>query len=279
MNRKVRQSGKATVRKPSLLERIGLSRRGWTALIAAVLLLSICGWIGADYWVVAPDNIEKQFVGRSSCIQCHQKQAKLYKGSHHDLAMDHASTKSVLGDFDNAEFTHHGVKSKLYRRDGKFLADTEGPDGKMGTFEIKYVLGVKPLQNYMVEFDPPKDAKSGEVGRLQVLRITWDSIKKKWFYLPPPDVSEKLAHNDELHWTGIGQRWNTMCAECHSTNVKKNFDHQSLTYRTSFSEIDVSCESCHGPGSLHVKLARKLSLFWDRKHGYGLAKLKDKHNS
>ena len=65
-----------------------------------------------------------------------------------------------------------------------------------------------------------------------------------------------------------------MCADCHSTNLKKNFDTKTKTYHTTFSEIDVSCEACHGPGSLHVEIAKTKGMFWDRNHGYGLAKLK-----
>ena len=109
---------------------------------------------------------------------------------------------------------------------------------------------------------------------MQVLRISWDTEKKRWFYLRPPDVSGKLKPGDPLHWTGIAQRWQTMCAVCHSTNLKTGFDAGSNQYHTTYSEIDVSCEACHGPGSLHIELANSRSLFWDRHHGYGLAKLK-----
>jgi tetratricopeptide (TPR) repeat protein len=150
------------------------------------------------------------------------------------------------------------------------MIHTEGPDGKMGDFEVKYVLGVDPLQNYMVEFERDENHADNELSRVQVLRIAWDTRKKEWFYLPPPDVDDKLAPDDDLHWTGVAQRWNNMCADCHSTNVHKNFDVKSLQYHTTFSEIDVSCEACHGPGSTHVQLAKSNSLFWDRNLGKGL---------
>ncbi|WP_246112461.1 ammonia-forming cytochrome c nitrite reductase subunit c552 [Allorhodopirellula solitaria] len=65
-----------------------------------------------------------------------------------------------------------------------------------------------------------------------------------------------------------------MCAECHSTDLKRNYDVATQRYHTTFSEIDVSCEACHGPASLHVEMARSHSLFWDRKRGYALADLK-----
>jgi tetratricopeptide (TPR) repeat protein len=48
-----------------------------------------------------------------------------------------------------------------------------------------------------------------------------------------------------------------MCADCHSTNVKKNYDAAAGTYATTFSEISVGCEACHGPGSAHIALARE----------------------
>ncbi len=92
------------------------------------------------------------------------------------------------------------------------------------TSMCKYVFGVEPLQQYMVEFDRTPDMPLDQIARVQVLRISWDTKAKRWFYLRPPDVDEKLEPNDPLHWTGIAQRWQTMCADCHSTNLKRNFD-------------------------------------------------------
>ena len=158
----------------------------------------------------------------------------------------------------------------MYRHGEKFMVQTEGPDGQLHDYAIKYVFGVRPLQQYLVEFDRPADMPRDQEARLQVLRISWDTENKRWFYLSPPDVRTKLAPNDPLHWTGAGQNWNHMCASCHSTNVHKNFDIATRSYHTTFSEIDVSCETCHGPGSLHVDLARSKSLFWDRTRGYAL---------
>jgi tetratricopeptide (TPR) repeat protein len=238
------------------------------------VLLLLAGGVFADYWSAVPEDIERRFVGRSTCVECHQKEAEAFRGSDHDLAMDHATDASVLGDFDNATFEHDGLVNRMYRDGDRFMVYTEGEDGEMQDFEVKYVFGFSPLQQYMVEFDRPADMPPTEVSRVQVLRITWDTLEKKWFYLRPPDVPEKLEPDDPLHWTGVAQRWQTMCADCHSTNLKRNFDPAEQAYHTTFSEIDVSCEACHGPGSLHLELANSQSLFWDRRHGYGLAKLK-----
>jgi tetratricopeptide (TPR) repeat protein len=248
------------------------SRFAWCALSMIVLLT--VGILFADWWICLPDATTSTYVGRQSCIQCHTVQARQWLGSHHDLAMDVASHQSVLGDFEDAELTHHGVASRFFRHGDKYLVNTEGREGRMSDFEIKYTFGVEPLQQYLVELDRSSGFFPEDVGRLQVLPLCWDTERRRWFYLDPPDVNEKISSDDPLHWTGEAQNWNYMCSECHSTNVQKWFDFDTNTYHATFSEVDVSCEACHGPGSVHVELATSSSVFWDRKRGYGLARLK-----
>ncbi|MEX0939663.1 MAG: HEAT repeat domain-containing protein [Pirellulales bacterium] len=235
-----------------------------------MILLAVAGLtavgVAADWWISAPEDVAVRYVGRDSCAQCHQTELVAWQGSDHDLAMDLATDQTVLADFDDAEFTYQGVTSRMFRRGDEFWIHTEGPDGKMQDFRIKYTFGVRPLQQYMVEFPD---------GRVQVLRISWDTENKRWFNVPPPDVvDERIEPGDPLHWTGVAQNWNHTCASCHSTDYHKNYDLATDTYHSTFAEIDVSCEACHGPGSLHVDLAESRSLFWDRRHGYGLARLK-----
>ena len=231
------------------------------------LLLGIAALgVAADWWSALPPDTRPHYVGRETCAKCHQAEFNAWQGSDHDLAMDLATDESVLGDFSDVEFTHHGVTSRLFRRGEKFFVHTEGPTGEMQDFEIKYTFGTRPLQQYMVEMPD---------GRVQVLRLSWDTTKNRWFHLDPPDVKhERILPGDPLHWTGVGQNWNHTCADCHSTNLQKNYDLATNRFHTTFSEIDVSCETCHGPGSTHVRLAEAKSLFWDRNLGYGLAKLK-----
>ena len=243
---------------------------GITVLAVAVVVLV------ADTWRRPVLSWESAgYVGRATCAECHQEQAAAFAGSHHDLAMDRATPETVLGDFSGVEVRHHDVVSRMFRRDGRFWVHTEGPDGKMGDFEVKYVLGVTPLQQYLVEFDRDRSLKPNEVGRLQVLRISWDTKKKQWFYAPPPDVPEKLSPTDPLHWTQTAQRWNTMCADCHTTGFEKGFDVKTLRYHSRFAEIDVSCETCHGPGSAHVAWARARNPLWKLRQGKAIMRLRE----
>lgn len=154
------------------------------------------------------------------------------------------------------------VTSRLFREAGRFYVTTDNREGKPETFEVRYVLGIRPLQQYLVEFPD---------GRVQCLPLAWDTEDKQWFHLYP---KERIPHTDPLHWTRPLQNWNYMCGECHTTGYERNFDLAENRYRTRWRELGVGCETCHGPGSVHNKLADAASLFWDRRFGYGLPKLK-----
>jgi Tfp pilus assembly protein PilF len=183
------------------------------------------------------------FAGSSECRSCHKPEYDRWRNSHHRFAMAVADEKTVLGDFDDAVFEKNGMTSKFYRKDEKFFVRTAGAGGEMGEFEITHTLGWHPLQQYLVPFPG---------GRLQCLPIAWDTRKKNWYHLYP---QEMLDPDDWLYWTNQGQNWNGMCAECHSTNLKKNYRVDTDIYGTTWSEISVGCEACHGPGADHVKWA------------------------
>jgi len=207
--------------------------------------------------------ISNHYVGSQKCLSCHEPEYKAWQNSHHDLAMQLATDKTVVGDFNNTTFNYFGTVSTFYKKDQQFYVRTDGPNGKLTDYPIAYTFGVYPLQQYLIKF--PK-------GRYQALNIVWDTRDKKeggqrWYHLYP---DEHIKHNDELHWTGINQNWNFMCADCHSTNLAKNYDIKTDRYNTSWSEIDVACEACHGPASNHVAWTDKKSTSVQNK-GFNIA--------
>ncbi|HEX3765385.1 MAG TPA: multiheme c-type cytochrome [Kofleriaceae bacterium] len=188
------------------------------------------------------------FVGAAVCASCHPREAAAWTGSHHQRAMQPASASTVLGDFAGARFSHAGVASTWFRRAGAYAVRTDGPDGALHDYPVAYTLGVAPLQQYLVAFPG---------GRLQSPEIAWDSRPaatggQRWFHLYP---GESIGPTDPLHWTGAAENWNYMCADCHSTNVRKAWSAQTATYATTFAEVSVACEACHGPGARHVAWA------------------------
>lgn len=199
----------------------------------------------------ASNNLIREYVGRDVCKSCHEMEHELFQHSDHDLAMDSATNETVLGDFNDTRFTHHGVESRFYKKGDQFFVYTEGPGGEMQEYPVAYTFGVRPLQQYLIPFPN---------GAYQCLPIAWDTRPEeaggqRWYHLYG---EERIAHDDILYWTRSTQNWNYMCSECHSTNTRKNYDYSTKAYNTTWNEIDVSCESCHGPGSLHVEWAEKV---------------------
>ncbi|MEA3546865.1 MAG: tetratricopeptide repeat protein [Thermodesulfobacteriota bacterium] len=183
------------------------------------------------------------FVGSDKCGKCHKREYEEWQESHHAKAMAVADDETVLGDFDDAIFDKKGVVSRFYRKEGRFFVHTPGPDSQMGDFEITHTFGWYPLQQYLIPFPG---------GRMQCLPIAWDEREKKWFHLYP-DLD--LNPEEWIYWTNQGQNWNSMCADCHSTKLQKNYDPHTDTYDTRWAEISVGCEACHGPGSKHLAWA------------------------
>jgi len=189
------------------------------------------------------------YVGAQACSGCHQQQYQQWQQSDHHKAMQEVNPKSVLGDFSGATVRFHNIESRFYQQGKGYFVDTLDEAGKANTFQIKYTFGFHPLQQYLVEM---------ENGHIQALNIAWDSRAKeqggqRWFHLQP---DESITPEHPFFWTRYFQNWNTRCASCHSTNIVKNYDAQAHSYKTTWSEINVSCEACHGGGAKHIELAK-----------------------
>lgn len=188
------------------------------------------------------------YLGSETCVTCHQSEHQAWTGSHHDLAMQVATSATVLAPFKGEGFSQDGITSTFTQRDGRFYVRTDGADGRLQDFEVSHTLGITPLQQYLI---PVAN------GGMQALTIAWDTRPKtqggqRWFHL---QAGQKIRAGDELHWTGRQNNWNFMCAECHTTQFRKNYSADTKTYSSTWSAVNVSCEACHGPGSRHVDWA------------------------
>ena len=181
-----------------------------------------------------------EFVGDLTCRTCHAGEWEEWRGSHHDMAMAEPDEETVRGDFSDVTFIDGEDEYRFYRQEGDYLVEAPGPDGESTPFRLVYTFGWEPLQQYLVDIGS---------GKLQALHIAWDTEREEWFSLYPDDQFEP---DDWLHWTGGAMNWNTMCASCHSTDLKQNYIAETDSFHTTYSDINVSCEACHGPGGDHV---------------------------
>ncbi len=184
---------------------------------------------------------DSRYAGSDSCAGCHTEQYQRWRGSHHAGAMQHASAATVLGDFNDSQFSHYAGSYRFYS-DSRGYRAVFSPlgGGAEEEYPVLYTFGVEPLQQYLV-------AQPG--GRLQALPIAWDTLQQRWF-----DVQGDLqpAPHERIHWRNGGLNWNSMCADCHSTGLEKNYQPSSDSYATEWAEINVGCESCHGPAAAHA---------------------------
>jgi hypothetical protein len=199
------------------------------------------------------------FVGSEKCASCHRREYDAWRTSQHSRAMQTATPANVLGRFDGTKLENGGVSYTFLRRGDTSVVRTIGSAGTPGDFAIRYTFGVYPLQQYLVEL---------RGGHVQALLAAWDARPasqggQRWFSLAP---NTEASHAERFHWTGSQYNWNYMCADCHSTAVRKQYEPATDSFHTTFSEINVACEACHGPGSRHVSWARYPSLlrgmFW-----------------
>lgn len=225
--------------------------RRWALLsVMAVTALAMSGCSEQAKPVATARAAEPQFVGSERCAGCHAEQFETWRQSQHRQAMQPATAENVLAPFNGESLRSHGVTSLFSRRDGQYQVRTEDADGRLKDFAVTHTFGVTPLQQYLV-------ALPG--GRLQALGLTWDTRPaagggQRWIDLYPATAPRA---NDPMHWTGAEHNWNYMCADCHTTNFRKNYDMASDTYRSSWSELGVGCEACHGPASNHLSWAER----------------------
>ena len=219
------------------------------SILAAVALIAVAVWLWALRSHTGQNAAAATYVGEERCAQCHAEETAAWRKSHHAAAMQVANNSTVLGNFNDAHLAAQGTNSDFFKENDKFYVRTAGADDKPTDYELTYTFGVYPLQQYLAPLPG---------GRLQSFVLAWDTRAQqqngqRWFDLYP---DQKIRAGDPLHWMGRNQTWNYMCADCHSTNLRKNYDLNTNSYATAWSEINVSCETCHGPGSNHVAWAQ-----------------------
>ena len=225
-----------------------------------MLLLLAVGLAGAWWWFTAakapstppapsqaaasPPPVPAAYVDNQLCLGCHQDQGRQWQQSHHAQAMAAPTEQTVRGDFNNTMFKHQGVTTRFFKRGDKFMVRTDGPDGKLADFEVSYTFGVAAAAAVL-------DRLAGRAPAAAADRVGWRAPP-----LVPPAAAREGAAGDVLHWTGRYQTGNTMCIGCHTTGFEKRYDAAADTFASRWTEPNVSCQSCHGPGQRHVQWAQ-----------------------
>jgi tetratricopeptide (TPR) repeat protein len=214
------------------------------------------------------------YVGSSTCKSCHAEAFQDWQHSHHAWSMLAASSETVMGKFDGRSHEYAGILSTFYKKDQDYIIRTGNAEGKLEDFKVVYTFGLTPLQQYVIEFDK---------GAYQVASLFWDDRLaaeggQVWRHIYEQD-QEPVVVDDPVYWTGVNQNWNHMCAECHSTNLVKGYKRSNKEFNTTWSEINVGCEACHGPGKGHLQWTSAGKEEQSRQADHGLTiKLDERKN-
>jgi len=222
-------------------------RRFFLGTLTVLLMLArIVGEVNAGPGA----QVNEAYVGSQRCSQCHQQEYQQWQKSHHAKAMMHPSVENVLGNFDTQEVQFNNIATRFSRSDGSYFITTQDESNKTQTYRVEYTFGYYPLQQYLIDIGD---------GKLQAFDIAWDSRPEadggqRWFKLLP---DEDTGPQSPFHWSRHLQNWNSRCAECHSTRLTKGYDPLYQRYETTFTEVNVACEACHGAGRQHVALVNR----------------------
>ncbi len=166
---------------------------------------------------VQAQTADASYIGSKECQSCHRGVATSHKDTRHSLTLRSAKPANILGKFDQDETI----------RQVQFPGE-DAPRAFTAT-DIAYVVGSgRDVQRYLYKVDK---------NQYMVLPAEWNVAEQKW---EPYTLSTA--------WPDQAYDWNQNCAGCHTTGLNLE--------KARWKDDAVQCESCHGPGSNHEKVAK-----------------------
>lgn len=187
----------------------------------------------------AESPVTSAYVGSASCERCHADEHAQWKDSLHIQMTKPIADATIVGDFsEGTTFADHDRAYAFGRKDGRPFVTVKFGQAPPETFSVDFTLGSKRYQGYLSMLPE---------GRMFVLPIFWHVEHKRWM-----DWKEITPIPDGAH--DIRQIWNVNCFNCHATNIVQGYDVVAKRYNSSWTEMGIGCEACHGPGREHNTL-------------------------
>jgi len=218
-----------------------------TVILVVTLLLPATAVLGRAR--SGETSATQGYAGSKSCVECHERFYQLWSTSNHGLAMQPYSPE-----FAKAKLTPKtgdlAIGKYKYRVDVAKGVVTELGQKETKQYKIKHVLGGKNVYYFLTPF--PK-------GRLQTLPVAFDITKKVWFDTAASGVRHfpGTSTDQPMSWRDPGYTFNTSCYNCHVSQLSNNYDLKTDTYKTTWAEPGINCETCHGPSAEHNRVMKK----------------------
>lgn len=230
------------------------------AFLSAALLAAPPGRGGLDAPATATDSArtvaagatdEGAYAGSGACQSCHEPEYASWRENLHVQMTRPIAEARVLGDFrSGTEFKDHGRSYAMESRDGRYFISVARSGGPAQKFEVQYTLGARRFQGYLTTLPD---------GRIYVLPVFWHNESQRWLDYEEITPIPKDSQHD------LRQIWNVTCVNCHATNLVRNFRASSNTFATTWTEMGIGCEACHGPGRPHIDDPAHLKIFTMKK--------------
>ncbi len=200
---------------------------------------------------------EPGYVGSERCKDCHWREYDTWRSTLHAKFMQLPNDYTVIGDFarnnklttkvsnKSPKFAGEEVNTTMFKKGGKFYVKTIGPDWEFHDYEITKVLGISRRQNYISKFPN---------GEMHVLPVEWNAKTETWIDF---NGLEKNIPGDGEYWSDSESIWQFKCGGCHVTGMEINYDKINNNFDSTWVDLGIACEECHGPGKNHVKAASK----------------------
>ncbi len=210
---------------------------------ALVLILAASGFASVFAYAQSypPSAPAPAYVGSNACEKCHPVEYSAWKSTLHVQMTKPIADARVEGDFSpGTHVEQNGRSYTMESKDGRYAISIANGDRPAEKFPVDYTLGARRFQGYLSKLPD---------GRIYVLPIFWHNETKRW--LDWKEIAPVPDHPAE----DLRQIWNITCVNCHATNLARNYDPPTRTYRSTWTEMGVGCEACHGPGAAHVSAA------------------------
>ncbi len=192
-----------------------------------------------SYPAPASADSSGDYLGSKACAPCHEVEQTQWTNSLHIKMTKPIAEALVVGDFSaGTRFADHGRAYTFGSKDGRPFMTVAFGDRAPETFPVDYTLGAKRYQGYLSTLPD---------GRIYVLPAFWHIASRRWV-----DWKEITPIPDSAH--ELRQIWNVNCFNCHGTNIVQGYDIGTKRYRSTWTEMGIGCEACHGPGRQHIEL-------------------------